>query len=568
MTPPVSWGIVKSVMIVGTADVLVCLFLGRIARIFRWDKTFFWMHEPSADGKEAMYCQISSGGLFGLKSYTAQVEVDVSRGLPCFDMVGLLDSEVREARERIRVALHHIGMGLSAEKITVNLSPAGIPKTGTGFDLPAALGILGAKEVIPPERLKGIWAAGELGLDARVKPVPGILAMVTEAAEAGSLECILPMENLREGLLQERTAVMGVETLEEAMLYAASGAEERCLQRKQARERLETLPRTEQEEEAVPDFSVIRGMEEAKTAAMTAAAGMHNLLLAGPPGTGKTMLARCMPGILPPMTRREQYEISSIYSAAGRLEEGRLLERRPFVSPHHTVSPYALTGGGSIPKPGMVTLAHRGVLFLDELAEFKRQTLDVLRQPLEEGKIFLARSRGHFVYPADFMLLAATNPCPCGYYPDRNRCRCRDWEVSRYLSRISGPLLDRIDLCCTVSSLPLKRLWEEEQSGLGSAYMRERVLEARERQRLRYAGTQIKGNGRLGAGELMNYCPLGLKEQEFLEKAAERTGLSARGCHRVIRTARTLADLDGSEEILVRHLSQAVYYRSGHIFQK
>ena len=532
-----------------------------------------------------MYCQINAGGLYGLKSYAAQVEVDVSRGLPCFDMVGLLDSEVREARERIRVALHHIGMGLSAEKITVNLSPAGIPKTGTSFDLPVAIGILAAKEVIPPERLRGVWAAGELGLDARVKPVRGVLAMVTAAAEAGISECILPMENFREGLLREEICAMGVETLEEAMLYLASDAEGRSLLRKKAQKGLEKLPCTGQAQtEEEPDFSIVKGMEEAKTAAMAAAAGMHNLLLTGPPGTGKTMLARCMPGILPPMTRQEQYEISSIYSAAGQLEEGRLLEKRPFVSPHHTVSPYALTGGGSIPKPGMVTLAHRGILFLDELAEFKRQTLDVLRQPLEEGKIFLARSRGNFVYPADFMLLAATNPCPCGYYPDRNRCRCREWEVARYLSRISGPLLDRIDLCCSVSPLPVRMLWETKNASEAaldalsddagkkapsdSAWMRERVLEARERQSFRYAGTPIGVNGRLGAGELLRYCALGFKEQEFLEKAAGQAGLSARGCHRVIRTARTLADLDGSERILVRHLSQAVYYRNQHMLQK
>lgn len=542
-----------------------------------------------------MYCQINAGGIYGLKSYAAQVEVDVSKGLPCFDMVGLLDSEVREARERIRVALHHIGMGLSAEKITVNLSPAGIPKTGTAFDLPAALGILAAKEVIPAERLKGIWAAGELGLDARVKPVRGVLAMVTAAAEAGVSECILPMENFREGLLREEIPVMGVETLEEAMLYLDSDAEGRSCFRRMARDRLEKLPQTAQkQEEAELDFSMVKGMEEAKTAAMAAAAGMHNLLLAGPPGTGKTMLARCMPGILPPLTRQEQYEISSIYSAAGQLEEGRLLEKRPFVSPHHTVSPYALTGGGSIPKPGMVTLAHRGVLFLDELAEFKRQTLDVLRQPLEEGKIFLARSRGNFVYPAEFMLLAATNPCPCGYYPDRNRCRCREWEAARYLSRISGPLLDRIDLCCSVSPLPVRMLWEAaDKAGDGpgengidgrgreavleslcrhtpfdSAQMGEKVLEARERQHFRYAGTSIGVNGQLGAGELLKYCALGLEEQEFLEKAAGQAGLSARGCHRVIRTARTLADLDGSEKILVRHLSQAVYYRNQHILRK
>ena len=294
----------------------------------------------------------------------------------------------------------------------------------------------------------------------------------------------------------------------------------------------------------------------------------------GLPGTGKTMLARCLPGILPPMSEEEKQEVSAIYSAAGQLEDGRLIQERPFVSPHHTASVYAMTGGGAVPKPGMVTLAHRGVLFLDEMTEFKRQTLDVLRQPMEEGKIFLARSRGNFVYPADFMLLGATNPCPCGYYPDRNRCRCQDWEVHRYLARLSGPLLDRMDLCCQIKQTPIRKLWEKREASYidsdknGSKWMREQVLEARKRQQMRCRGAAMRENGRLSPGEILKYCPLGLEEQEFLEQASEQAGLSMRGCHRVIRVARTIADLEGKDRIGVEHLGQALFFRNQNVLRE
>jgi len=514
-----------------------------------------------------MYCKVNTGGLYGLSSYIASVEVDVSRGLPAFEMVGLLGSEIKEARERIRVALKNTQTQLPPVRITVNISPADIHKAGTSYDLPVALGILAALEYVPVQKLHVVWTAGELGLLGEVKPVRGILPMVMEAEEKGLRECILPLENLNEACMGAKIPVMGVRTLEEAMLYLLSDEKERTLMRQKARELADKYGSILKEDDNTAenwDMCMIRGMAEAKRAALIAAAGQHNLFLTGPPGTGKTLLAKCIPSILPPLTQKEQREVSAIYSVAGKLPQGDLIRRRPFVDPHHTVTVHALAGGGNVPKPGMISLAHRGVLFLDEMAEFKRTTLDILRQPLESGTIYLAKGGGNFVYPADFMLVGAANPCPCGYYPDRNRCRCTEYEVHRYFSKISGPLLDRFDLFTFMESALPGILWEETDTSDKkecSRFLLEKVLEARQRQKKRYQEEGFLVNSRLGPDQTIRYCRLGMKEQQYLERAAECMQLSIRACHRVLRVARTIADLDGSELITIQHLGEAFCYR-------
>lgn len=500
-----------------------------------------------------MLSTITSGVVYGVRSHLIQVEVDVSQGLPCFQIVGLPGSEVRESRERVKVALKNVGVKLPPMCINVNLSPADLPKNGTMFDLPVAAGIMVALGKIDHKTVDGTLLLGELGLSGELKPVKGVLPIAREAVSQGIKKCILPLENAWEGALVGGMESIGAADVQEAFALLRGEPPE-----KKRREENHDIPVGG---ETAPDFSDISGQHALKRAAEVAAAGFHNLLIIGAPGSGKTMLARRIPSILPPLSLEESLEVSTIYSICGLLQSaGSLKTTRPFLHPHHTITGRALTGGGRIPMPGVISMAHRGVLFLDELPEFKRETLDILRQPLEDRQVQIARSSGSYVYPADFMLVGAMNPCPCGFYPDRDRCRCTPYEVKRYLSRVSGPILDRMDIC--VEALPMRfsdiTSGEEEES---SDMVRKRVVAAREKQERRFAGTGLHFNADMGAGDVERYCKLGEGELRYMERMFSCMRLSARAYHRILKVARTIADLADCERIEEIHLAEAICYR-------
>ena len=508
-----------------------------------------------------MYCTVISGALLGVSAYLVSVEVDIAQGLPGFSMVGSLGGEVKESRERVTVALKNVGLALPPKRITVNLSPADIRKDGSAFDLPIAVGMLEAMGYFRQGAAEGILFLGELGLDGEIKKVRGVLPIVREAAARGIRQCIVPAVNASEGAVIPGIRVRGAGHIRELLQFLESEGEEE-------RERL--LP-AEQEDasetfalennENIPDFSQVSGQETAKRAAEIAAAGFHNLLMAGPPGAGKSMIARRIPGIMPRLTPEESLEVTSVYSVAGLLEEGTALMRaRPFQSPHHTISMAALVGGNASPRPGMISLAHRGVLFLDELPEFQRVALDSLRQPLEEHKIQICRAGGNVTYPSDFMLVCAMNPCPCGFYPDRERCRCTDPQIRRYMGKVSGPILDRIDLCVELQPVDIAGL-KKGRRAESSSKIRDRVEKARERQKERFAGTKCRFNADIEGTNIERYCPLGGEEQELMERLYHSLRLSARAYHRILKVARTIADLEGAEGIGTEHLLEASFYR-------
>ncbi len=507
-----------------------------------------------------MLASLRSAAVLGVEALPVIVEVDVSHGMPVFTMVGLPDTSVRESRDRVRTAIRNSGFEFPGHRITVNLAPADIRKAGASYDLPIALGVLAASGVIEPRLLDGVVLLGELSLDGAIQPIRGVLPVAVAAKREGKVAILLPRANAAEASVVDGLTVLPVDSLVEAVEVLNAGLKASTTSASVVVPIFRSAPSSDPQ----PDFADVIGQSMAKRALEIAAAGGHNVLLIGAPGGGKTMMARRLAGILPPLEFDEALDCTSVHSVAGTLPHGTaLMHHRPFRAPHHTISEVAMVGGGSIPRPGEISLAHNGVLFLDELPEFDRRVLEALRQPLEEGRVTVARAARTSSFPARFMFVAAMNPCPCGFLGDRRRaCRCSEPQIQRYASRISGPLRDRIDLVVEVPAIGTSA--REDAAGGGrepSAAIRARVVDARTRQHARFDQADQKLNRQLEGAELNDHCRLDDRSTHILEGAIQKFCLSARGCDRVLRVSRTIADLAQSSRLAADHVAEALQYR-------
>lgn len=502
-----------------------------------------------------MFSKVATCGLSGLDGYLIEVETDISNGIPVFDVVGLADTSVKEARERVRAAIKNSGLEFPVKRITMNLAPADIRKEGSDLDLPMALSILAAAGVIPQESINGYFVCGELALDGAVRPVTGMLCKAIAAKELGITKMMLPSRNIPEVSVVKGIDYYPVDSLESAILHFTG---------RDPIERVDPEPIFNKGTYRIGlDFSDVKGQRHAKRALEVAASGGHNVIMTGSPGSGKTMIARRLPSILPDLSFEESLEITKIYSVAGMLpQNASLICERPFRSPHHTMSAVSLVGGGRIPRPGEVSLAHHGVLFLDEAPEFGRTTLDIMRQPMEDGFVTIARINSTVTYPSKFMLVAAANPCKCGYYGDPiKECTCTPKEASTYLGRLSGPLMDRIDIHIQVPTIKYADL-ESEVPEESSSEIKKRVNNARMIQLERYRGMDIFCNARLSGGLVKEFCRLDQAGKKLLKSAFDRLKLSARAHDRILKVARTIADMAGSGDIRTEHVAEAIQYRT------